>query len=205
MRNYSFLSCIENVDNPKKNYDCVQVFELSMDFYKYEISEIYYNYIFEIRQVLNNSKNLLTEEIIKTIIMNSRCNLSFTNLLSEMYSNVLFLLVLLDTFQIIKYKNIRQTNIKFLQNYLILFDESNFNEIIHKNYNIFKENKKYYLINRKKNRQFYWHVLLKFLLARCVFKKLFFETLKKRYTPLCSGYYDAKSSFEKLITAKYIN
>ena len=205
MRNYSFLSYIENIDNPKKNYDCIQVFELSTDFYKYEISENYYNYIFEIRQVLNNSKNLLIEEMIKTIIMNSRWNLSSTNLLSEVYSNVIFLLILLDTFQIIKYENIRQINIKFLQNYLILFDDTNFNKIIQKNYNIFKENKKYYLINRKNNRQFYWRILLKFLLARCVFKKLFFEILKKRYTPLGSGYHDAKSSFEKLITTKYIN
>ncbi len=170
------------------------------DFDKYNISENYYYNINEIYQVLNDTKNLLTKEIVESILMDSRWNLTFTNLLSDVYSNVIFLLIFLDTYHIKKYENIRQKNINFLHNYLIRLDDQDFNQNLHKHYNILekKANKKYF-INRKKNMKIHYNILIKFLLARRFFEKIYFTILEKRYAPYGKGYFEAKFSFEKYL------
>jgi hypothetical protein len=185
--------------------NCIQSFQLSPDFYKYDISENYYYGIGEIYQVLNDNKKLVNKKMVENILMDSRLNLTFTNLLSEMYSNVLFLLILLDTYQIRKYENIREKNIKFLQNYLIRLNDQDFNNTLRKHYNIFEakeeeeKNKNYYFINRRKNMKIHYNILIKFLLARRFFEKIYFTILEKRYAPYGKGYYEAKSSFEKYL------
>jgi hypothetical protein len=165
--------------------------QLIFDFYKYDISEIC--------QVLNNDKKLLNSKMIENIMIDLRWNLTFTNLIKEVYSNVIFLLILLDTYQIRKYENIRQKNIKFLHNYLVRLDDQDFNQNLHKHYNIFEKNSNYYFINRKKNMKFHYNILIKFLLARRFFEKLYFTILEKRYAPFGEGYFEAKSSFEKYL------
>lgn len=190
MRNYPFSVNI---------VDCVETLKFSSEFYKYNISELYYNNICEIYEMLNNSKNILPKSMIENILVNSRWNLTFTNLISEMYSNVLFFLLLLDTYQIRKYQHIRQKNINFLRKYLISLNDTEFNETIQKNYNILNNNSnKSFFVDSQKNKKICYNILVKFLLARRFFEKLYFTILEKRYAPQGPGYFEAKLSFERV-------
>jgi len=176
-----------------------QTLQLSPDFLKYDISKNYYNFC-EMYQILNNSKSNLTKEMVQKIFHDLVWNLTFTNLISDVYSNAIFMILLLDTHEVRKYENIRRKTIKFLRKYLINFDDPEFNKIIRKHYNIFYEKIEInnYLLNRKKNIQLLYRIFFKFLLARCFFKKLYFKVLEKRYAPNGPGYFEAKLSFNIL-------
>ena len=153
-------------------------------------------------QLLNDRKNLIEKKMIENILTDLRWNLTFTNLISEMYKNILFFLNILDTYQVRIYENIRKKYINFLRNYLNKFDDTKFNNTVSKDFNIF-ENTENYFLNRRKNRQFLYGVFIKIILTRKVFEKLLLKIRKTRYAPLGPGYFEAKSSFESAIKSYF--